>query len=148
MVLVVNGCPVTTRIEAETLEAKRLAHEEALANGGGIECGCCFGEEVWVSRRCLKYPSAVLAQKAAYTPYRRRCFSVPKVICSAESVLHVTRKPSWAINQLFVTSTAHFVPLTPFRRSSAWTPPAVSLSSLNPNSLVFSLSNLSPSITV
>ena len=41
--------PATTRIEASAAEAKRLHHDEALANGGGIQCGCCFGEEVWVS---------------------------------------------------------------------------------------------------
>jgi hypothetical protein len=29
--------------------AKEVAHTEALANGGGMECGCCFGEEIWVS---------------------------------------------------------------------------------------------------
>lgn len=38
-----------SKVEADTVEAKRLAHEEALANGAGIECGCCFGEEIWVS---------------------------------------------------------------------------------------------------
>lgn len=36
------------REEAEVVEAKRLAHELELAEGG-IECGCCFGEDVWVS---------------------------------------------------------------------------------------------------
>jgi hypothetical protein len=35
--------------EADAETAKKMAYEEALANGGGIECGCCFGEEIWVS---------------------------------------------------------------------------------------------------
>ncbi|WVQ94567.1 hypothetical protein IAU59_001647 [Kwoniella sp. CBS 9459] len=35
------------RREKDEEEARKLAHEDALANGGGIECGCCFGEEVW-----------------------------------------------------------------------------------------------------
>jgi hypothetical protein len=40
---------VKEKTDADAVEAKRLAHEEALATGGGIECGCCFGEEIWVS---------------------------------------------------------------------------------------------------
>ncbi|WVF67056.1 hypothetical protein IAT40_001800 [Kwoniella sp. CBS 6097] len=35
------------RCDEDEAEAKRLAHEDAIANGSGIECGCCFGEEVW-----------------------------------------------------------------------------------------------------
>ncbi|WVR04125.1 hypothetical protein IAU60_001124 [Kwoniella sp. DSM 27419] len=31
----------------EATEAKRIAYEEAMAAGGGIECGCCFGEDIW-----------------------------------------------------------------------------------------------------
>jgi len=44
-----DSVAATSKIEANAVEAERLAHEEALANGAGIECGCCFGEEVWVS---------------------------------------------------------------------------------------------------
>lgn len=43
--------PETSRIAKDAAEAKRLAHDDALANGAGIECGCCFGEEIWVSTR-------------------------------------------------------------------------------------------------
>lgn len=43
-------------MEASEAEAKRLATEETLANGGGMECGCCFGEEPLVSSStsCLR----------------------------------------------------------------------------------------------
>ncbi|KAK4689212.1 hypothetical protein P7C73_g904, partial [Tremellales sp. Uapishka_1] len=34
-------------VAKEHAESKRIAHDEAIANGGGIECGCCFGEEIW-----------------------------------------------------------------------------------------------------
>lgn len=39
----------TLNAEASVAEAHRLAEEQEIANGGGIECGCCFGEYVWVS---------------------------------------------------------------------------------------------------
>lgn len=41
----------TEEKEREALEksTSELARAKALAEGGGIECGCCFTEEVWVS---------------------------------------------------------------------------------------------------
>lgn len=36
---------------------KAAKHAIELANGAGIECGCCFGEEVMVSRIGLALPS-------------------------------------------------------------------------------------------
>ncbi|ORX36468.1 hypothetical protein BD324DRAFT_651707 [Kockovaella imperatae] len=40
---------IIARDKAQDLAAEmaKTAHDTALANGEGIECGCCFGEEVW-----------------------------------------------------------------------------------------------------
>lgn len=46
------------KVEAAEAEAKRMAHETALAEGNGLECGCCFGDEILVS-----YPIADQANK-------------------------------------------------------------------------------------
>lgn len=38
--------------KADAEEARRLATEQALAGGAGIECGCCFDETLLVSSLC------------------------------------------------------------------------------------------------
>lgn len=34
--------------ENDLAKAKEMARDEAIANGGGMECGCCFSDELLV----------------------------------------------------------------------------------------------------
>lgn len=36
------------KAEKEEADRKRKIHDEAIANGDGLECGCCFGDEILV----------------------------------------------------------------------------------------------------
>ena len=45
---IINEYLEREKAEASEHEARRLVREAAIENGEGVECGCCFGEEVMV----------------------------------------------------------------------------------------------------
>lgn len=73
-------CVAKENAENEEAERKRKILDEAIANGHGIECGCCFGDEILVCIELVHFTYHYLIQLVGkHVPMRRRSSLLQRV---------------------------------------------------------------------